>query len=70
MVIVDRHGARLVVLDAEGRIEGLGSRRGRDPGLLLFPAGITALPDGRLAVADQGNGRIQIFHRIKEESVP
>jgi DNA-binding beta-propeller fold protein YncE len=70
VVVVDRHGGRIVVLDAKGRLQGVGSRRGWDPGLLLFPAGIAALPDGRLAVADQGNGRIQIFRRLKAGSTP
>ncbi|MCP4205283.1 MAG: hypothetical protein GY769_25515 [bacterium] len=68
VVVVDRHNARLVVLDRGGSVAGQGSRRGWVPGLLRFPRGISTLPDGRLAVADQGNGRIQIFRAIEEDS--
>lgn len=64
VVAVDRHGHRLVVFATDGSVEGSGGRRGWEPGLLLFPAGVTRLPDGRFAVADQGNGRVQIFRRI------
>ena len=65
MLVLDRHSHRIVALDASGRLTGIGSRKGWDPGLLLFPAGMTALPDGRVAVADQGNGRVQIFRRVE-----
>ncbi len=70
LLLADRHGGRIVVLDAGGTFSGLGSRRGWNPGLLRFPAGMTQLPDGRLAVADQGNGRVQIFRRIDRERAP
>lgn len=63
LFVVDRHAARLLVLDASGKVVGLGSRRGWEPGLLLSPAGIARLPNGLLLVADQGNGRAQIFRR-------
>jgi sugar lactone lactonase YvrE len=68
--VADRHGGRIVVLDAAGRVAGLGARKGWDPGLLLFPAGLALLPDGRLAVADQGNGRVQIFRRAAGATTP
>jgi len=64
LLAVDRHGHQLVVFAADGSLEGLGSRRGWEPGLLLYPAGAALLADGRYAVADQGNGRVQIFRRI------
>jgi hypothetical protein len=64
VVVVDRHGGRLLVLDATGRVVGLGSRKGWEPGLLLFPAGLVRLPNGHLLVADEGNGRAQVFRRI------
>jgi hypothetical protein len=64
LVVVDRHAARLLVLDANGELTGLGSRRGWEPGLLLFPAGIARLPNGLLLVADEGNGRAQVFRRV------
>jgi hypothetical protein len=70
LIVVDRHSGRLDVLDSSGRIEGIGSRAGWDPGLLWFPAGLALLPDGRVAVADQGNGRVQLFRRAPEAAAP
>jgi sugar lactone lactonase YvrE len=66
ILVADRHGGRLVVIETSGRWAGSGSRRGWEPGLLRFPADIAQLPDGRIVVADQGNGRVQIFRRIEE----
>jgi hypothetical protein len=63
VAVVDRHGYRILVYDASGTAVGVGSRKGWEPGLLMFPGGIARLPDGRLLVADQGNGRVQIFRR-------
>lgn len=65
IVVVDRHKGRLLVLDATGRVVGFGSGKGWEPGLLLFPAGLARLPNGHFLVADQGNGRAQIFRRIE-----
>jgi len=62
--IVDRHGGRILVIDATGKPEGAGSRRGWESGLLLFPAAIDRLGNGNLVVADEGNGRVQIFRRV------
>jgi hypothetical protein len=70
LVVVDRHLGRLDVLDSSGRLEGVGSRRGWDPGLLRFPAGLALLPDNRVAVADQGNGRVQLFRWAPEAAAP
>jgi hypothetical protein len=70
LLVVDRHGSRLVVLGSGGRLEETGSRLGWDPGLLLFPSDLTRLPDGRIAVADQGNGRVQVFHRMDRGTSP
>jgi len=64
VVVVDRHVGRLLVLDATGRVVGLGSRKGWEPGLLLYPADVVRLPNGHLLVADEGNGRAQVFRRI------
>jgi uncharacterized membrane protein YtjA (UPF0391 family) len=64
VVVVDRHAGRLLVVDATGRAVGLGSRNGWEPGLLLYPAGAVRLPNGHLLVADEGNGRAQVFRRI------
>jgi hypothetical protein len=67
LLVVDRHNARLVVLDGGGRVVGHGSRLGWDAGLLRFPTGLARLPDGRFVVADTGNGRVQIFELPDEE---
>lgn len=61
LYVVDRAGGRILRLDSGGRLTGFGSRRGWVPGLLMRPTGLTRFPDGRLAVVDQGNGRVQIF---------
>jgi hypothetical protein len=66
IVVVDRHGGRIVVIKTNGSWEGSGSRRGWEPGLLRFPADVARLPDGRIAVADLGNGRVQLFRRLEE----
>jgi hypothetical protein len=66
LLVVDRHGGRVLRLDARGRPAGASARRGWDPGLLLFPSAVVLMPDGRIAVADQGNGRVQVFRMGKE----
>lgn len=66
LFVLDRHGARLVVLDAGGRVVGLGSGDGWELGQLRFPAALARLPSGALVVADQGNGRVQIFRLLGE----
>ena len=63
VVVVDRHGGRMLVLKTGGEIAGFGSRQGWEPGLLDFPAGIALMPDGEVIVADEGNGRVQLFRR-------
>jgi len=62
--VLDRHGGRLLEFDSTGRWVAMGSRRGWEPGLLFLPSGFDNLPDGRVAVADEGNGRVQIFRRV------
>jgi hypothetical protein len=59
--VADRHNGRILVLDSSGRWVGLGSRKGWDVGLLIRPAGLAKLPGDQLVVADQGNGRAQLF---------
>lgn len=66
VVVVDRHGGRILVMETSGRWAGSGSRRGWEPGLLRFPADLAKLPDGRIVIADQGNARIQLFRRLEE----
>ncbi len=70
LIALDRHGHRLVLFNNKQQIQGIGARRGWEPGLLLFPAAVSAFPDGRVAVADQMNGRVQIYRRIEEEAAP
>jgi Streptogramin lyase len=53
--------ARLVVFDGDGRLSFEVNARGDGPGEFHLPHGITALPDGRLAVADRRNARLQVF---------
>ena len=48
----------------------VGSRKGWEPGLLLFPAGIARLPGGLVVVADEGNGRAQLFRRSAPGTSP
>lgn len=61
LLVLDRHGGRVVFLDARGRPRGTGSREGRTAGLLHHPSAMAWIPTGRIAIADQGNGRVQIF---------
>ena len=70
VLVVDRHGGRFLVLDGDGSWVGQGARRGWEPGLLRFPAGMARLPDGGILVADQGNGRAQIFRHTIGGSAP
>jgi hypothetical protein len=60
----------VLVLDAAGQVAGVGSRKGSEPGLLLFPAGIARLPGGLVVVADEGNGRAQLFRRSAQGAGP
>ena len=70
LLVVDRHGGRIVALDASGRLVGVGSQQGWEPGQLRFPSALALLPDGRLVVADQGNSRVQIFRPLPRKSPP
>ena len=63
--VVDRHASRILVLGGTGALEGTGSRRGWEPGLLLYPSDVDLLPDGGVVVADGGNGRVQVFERAR-----
>jgi len=53
-----------LVLESGGQLAGTGSRQGWEAGLLRHPSDIAMLVDGRVVVADQGNGRIQIFRPV------
>ncbi len=68
LLLTDLHAGRVVALDAAGRLTGVGSAKGWKAGRLLSPAGITRLSDGRLVIADRGNGRVQIFRNVAPEA--
>ncbi|UCF66211.1 MAG: hypothetical protein JSV80_10455 [Acidobacteriota bacterium] len=68
LYVVDRHAGRVVVLDAAGALSGFGSREGWDEGLLRHPAALALTPGGRVVIADQGNGRVQVFLRARKDS--
>jgi len=70
VLIVDRHVSRLLVLDVGGKPVGIGSRRGWERGLLLFPNAIARLGEERFLVSDTGNGRVQIFRRTDNDTTP
>jgi len=63
ILVTDRHGSRILVLEAGGKIGGVGGRKGWESGLLYFPMGIALLPSGLVLVADEGNSRGEFFQR-------
>ena len=69
LVTLDRHSHRILSFDSKGQLVGTGARRGWEPGLLLFPSAVAAFPDGRIIVADQMNGRVQIYRKIEVDPV-
>jgi hypothetical protein len=70
LAVVDRHAGRIVIFDRDGIVAGVGARRGSEPGLLMFPRDVTTMPDGRVLVADEGNGRVQAFRRTDQAGSP
>jgi sugar lactone lactonase YvrE len=52
---------RVTLYDPDGVFLMSIGRTGSDPGEFAFPAGVAAHPDGRIAVADSLNRRVQIF---------
>lgn len=64
VLVLDRYNGRILAFTASGNWIGIASRRGWEPGLLLYPASISRISDSLVVVADQGNGRAQIFERI------
>lgn len=61
---LDRHAHRVVVLDVNGGLVGVGAGKGWEPGQLLFPGGLARLANGELVVGDGGNGRVQLFDLV------
>ena len=70
IAVIDRHVGRIVFFEDGGAPFGAGSRRGSEPGLLLFPRAVGILSEGRLIVADEGNGRVQVFRRTDKAETP
>lgn len=64
LFVLDRHQHRVVVLDGEGQLLGLGAGKGWEPGQLYFPDALARLPNGALLICDGGNGRVQLFDLI------
>jgi len=64
ILVLDRHTGRILALDSNGRWIGFGSRQGWEPGLLWFPADLANVSEGLVVVADQGNGRVQLFRQV------
>jgi hypothetical protein len=64
LFVLDRHQHRVVVLDGDGKLLGLGGGKGWEPGQLYFPDALARLPNGALLISDGGNGRAQLFDVI------
>ncbi len=62
--ITDAHLDQIAIYTAEGEFLVAIGRTGFAPGELSFPAGIAFAEDGRIAVADSLNGRVQIFRLL------
>ena len=63
--VADGHGgntnARIVKFDKDGKFIKTWGKKGSGPGEFDTPHGLLLDPQGRLLVADRGNGRIQVF---------
>lgn len=62
--ISDAHLDQVSLYDLEGKFLMALGRRGSRAGEFSFPAGIAAHPDGRVAVVDSLNRRVQIFRLL------
>lgn len=60
LYVLDRDGARVVVVDSEGRFLRQIGRKGGGPGELQFPVGL-ALTGGRVAVHDMARRSLSVF---------
>jgi Mg-chelatase subunit ChlD/DNA-binding beta-propeller fold protein YncE len=61
LLVSDNAGARLLLIDLEGRVRMEMGSPGTADGQLVEPRGVAAWPDGALAVLDAGNDRIQVW---------
>jgi hypothetical protein len=61
--IVDERQPVVRQFAADGRFVRTLGRKGRGPGEYTLPRGVAVLPDGRIAVHDNGNRRINVYSR-------
>jgi hypothetical protein len=64
--IADSGNDRVLVFDFDGKLQNVIGRTGQGPGEFANPTGLDVLEDGKLAVADNQNNRIQLFDRSGE----
>ncbi|MCB1035215.1 MAG: hypothetical protein KDD47_15410, partial [Acidobacteria bacterium] len=62
--VADAHLDRVSLYQASGELLASLGGRGTGPAEFSFPAGIAAHPDGRVAVVDSFNRRLQVFQRV------
>lgn len=60
LYVVDAQDCAVKVFSKDGEFRGAVGRKGRGPGDLFFPSGVSVL-GGRIFVADKSNSRIQVF---------
>jgi ABC-type nitrate/sulfonate/bicarbonate transport system ATPase subunit/DNA-binding beta-propeller fold protein YncE len=58
LAVVEYAAARVSIVETDGRLVSRFGGPGRESGRFATPWGLTALPDGRLVVADTGNHRV------------
>jgi sugar lactone lactonase YvrE len=63
LYLLDRHAGQIVVCDTHARLRYRFFTPGRYPGHLRYPSDLLFDWQGRLCVADEGNGRIEIMSR-------
>ena len=61
IVVADTRNHRIVVFHPNGHFLAQYGSHGQGPGEFDRPTAVTVLPDGKFAVVDFGNSRIQIF---------
>lgn len=62
--LTDAHLDQLTVFSASGDLLAEVGSPGSQPGQFSFPAGVALHPDGRIAVADSLNRRVQVFRLV------
>lgn len=68
--VSDAHLDRVSLYAPDGRLLLELGGPGAEPGRFSFPAGIAAHPDGRVAVVDSFNRRVQVFRRLPRAREP